>query len=97
MFRVFRAEFSEHLERAGAAPWPAGGGHGVPPHQVTPSTHVCYLSDLIGGTICWTLRSSDSLLLMRPRAAPKLVWEAGWRRAPTHLEKHPQGRKDVLF
>lgn len=57
----------------GEAPWLAGGGRGVAAHQVTPSTHVCCLSDLIGGMICRTLRSSDSLPLMRPRAASKLV------------------------
>lgn len=39
------------------------------------------------------LRSSDSLLLMRPRAAPKLVREAGRRGTPTKLEKHLQGQK----
>lgn len=75
MFHVFRAEFFRAPYRGWRAPWLAGKGKRVTAHQVTPSTHVCYLSGLIGGTTHWMLSSSDSFLLMRPRTAPKSVWE----------------------
>lgn len=73
VFHIFSAKFRGAPCKGREAPWLADGGRRVTAHQVTPSTHVCYLSDLIGGMTRQRLSSSDSLLLMRPRAAPKLV------------------------
>lgn len=73
VFHIFSAKFHGAPCKGRKAPWLADGGRRVTAHQVTPSTHVCYLSDLIGGMTRQRLSSSDSLLLMRPRAAPKLV------------------------
>lgn len=55
MFHVFRAEFCRAPFRGRGAPWLAGRGRGMTVCQVTPSTHVCYLSGIIGGMTCWTL------------------------------------------
>lgn len=75
-FMYLELSSAEHLVGVGGAPWLAGRARGMTASPVTPSTHVCYLSGIIGGITRWTLSfpTSSPRLLMRPRAAP------GWCR-----------------
>lgn len=89
MFHVFGAEFCRAPCRGGGAPWLSGRGRGMTARQVTPSTHVCYLSGITGGMTHWTVSFPTSNPLFNETQGCSWLVQTGWRGTLQPGERFP--------